>query len=103
MHNKPGGYSWLGIAPEPKNVPMTDKEKSCLEKDVDSMESAAIVLEEKIRQYHELCKKYETQAGTETGAEIYRQLEILKREIKNLSKQISRSLEDSSEITHLED
>jgi hypothetical protein len=103
MPIKPGGYSWLGISPEPKNVPMTEKEKSRLEKDVNAMESAAILLEDKIRLYHELCKKYEIEAGTEKGAEIYRKLDSLKNEIKHLSKEISRSLEESSEITRLED
>jgi hypothetical protein len=103
MMNTPGGYSWLGISPEPKNVPLTEKEINRLDKEVNSMENAAILLEGKIRRYHELCKIYETEAGTKRGVDIYRQLETLKKEIQYLSKEISRSLEESSEITRLED
>jgi len=99
----PGGYSWLGIAPEPKNVPMTEKEKSLLEKEAETMEEAALLLEGKISRYHKLCKKYEIEAGTENGEKIYKELEVLKKEIKQLSKKISRALGESSEITHLDD
>lgn len=102
MRYKPGGYSWLGISPEPKNVPLTDKEKTRLENEMDEMERTAILLESKIRHYHELCKEYEAKAGTEKGAEIYQQLNVLKKEIKYLSKEIAHALEDSSDITHLE-
>jgi len=103
MPYSPGGYSWLGISAEPKNVPMTDKEKSRLDNDIDTMENAAIFLENKIRRYHALCKQYELEAGTEKGEKIFEQLEILKKEIQHYSKEISRSLEDSSDITHLGD
>jgi len=103
MPYSPGGYSWLGVSPEPKNVPMTEKEKTRLNNDVDTMESSVIVLENKILRYQSLCRKYESEAGTEKGEKIFHQLEILKKEIQQLSKKISHSLDDSSDITHLGD
>ncbi len=102
MSYTPGGYSWLGIAPEPKNVPMTEKEKSRLDNDMEKMENSAIYLENKIRRYHTLCKHYEEASGTEKGEKILKQLEILKKEIHTLSKEISRTLDDTSDITHLD-
>ncbi len=103
MPYSPGGYSWIGLSPEPKNVPMTEKEKAQLESDIDSMQSAAIQLESKINRYQKLCKRYEVHAGTEKGAEIYHELDGLKKEIEYLSKEISHSLDDTADITHLND
>ncbi len=102
MPYSPGGYSWLCVSAEPKNVPMTEKEKTRLDQDVETMENSAIILEDKIHQFHSLCKEYEREAGTEKGEEIFHQLEKLKKEIRTLSKEISRALGDSSEITHLD-
>ncbi|MCH9627880.1 MAG: hypothetical protein K0U10_06675 [Gammaproteobacteria bacterium] len=102
MSYSPGGYSWLGIAPEPKNIPMTEKEKNRLSSDVDSMKRSALSLEEKITRYHALCKKYEREAGTEKGASLLNEMQALKNEIQHLSKEISRSLDDSSDLTHLD-
>lgn len=103
MPYSPGGYSWLGMAPEPHNVPMRDREKMILDKDIEQMKKTAITLEEKISFYHSLCKEYEKEAGTPKGEKIFHQLEALKKEIKQLSKKISHTLEESSEITHLRD
>lgn len=102
MPNSPGGYSWLGVSAEPKNVPMTDKEKTRLDADIDAMQHSAIFLEDKIQRYHKLCKDYELSAGSAKGEKIFEQLEILKNEIHTLSKDISRHLDDSADITHLD-
>ena len=101
MSYKPGGYSWLGISPEPKNVPMTEKEKSRLDDDLELMEGCARNLEAKIKRYHSLCVTYETEAGSHKGAEIYEELKVLKGEIHALSIKLSHTLDDTGDITHL--
>lgn len=96
MRYSPGGYSWLGVSTQPKNIPMTTKEKTHLHADLKVMRDAALILEDKIQLYNKLCKEYERLAGTKKGAKLYNQIEKVRMEIKELSKLISRSLDESS-------
>ncbi len=102
MPYSPGGYCWMAVAREPHNLKLEPKEIEKLESDCAKMEELARTLETTIAHYHELCKRYEKEAGTLRAEHTFKQMKETKAEIVTLAKHLKRNLDDSSEIVHLD-
>lgn len=102
--NPPGGYSWMGVSVpgsyQERTKELTEAEKKRLDDDCKTVEATLHTFENKIHHYNSLCKRYKKLANTDRAGELVKQMEHLRKEIDAASHQISKSLDDTSTITH---